>query len=520
VETFRRSLRGAAVDARSPVDLQDATTIEMLIQSLDSDDAHQVLTSLDLLEYHDRSYLVPRLLLLHDDPAVRRRTLQLLAHSGRREAASMVERAMEDVDVGVRVEAARTLAALLGEDAAALMAGRLDDPDPRIRSAAIAAVAGDGGDDGREKEAERSLETLLCDADADCRIEAAKALGAMPDPIFDGQLIRLLVDSERRVVRQAILAVGRRMERGEFNALYPPLLISRMSDRRLKHDARDALVACGPEVIPALVHFMNAPEEQLWVRRALPKTMARIGTPVAVSALVEVLGTPDAFLRRKAVEALAELRADRELNLPAATMERRVQEETARYTRDLTDLLALGPGGARRVGPLVRWDGRPPALVHELLADRLRGHVNQIFGLLALVHDASDMEAARRGMLSGKEIALTRALEYLDNTLKGEARKAVMVALGDVTHRVWLEHARRSFGVEPQAREATLARLITTPAEGDGEAPWLAAAALQAVHVLRAADLYPLVRETAAGDADSLVRETATWIATKLDQPA
>jgi AAA family ATP:ADP antiporter len=512
VRTFRSGLRDATMVDSSPVDLQDATTIEMLVQSLDSDDPRQVLTSLELLAYHDKGNLVPRLLVLHDDPGVRIRTLQILAAERRREAATVVERAMGDPDLSVRVEATRTLAAILGEDAAHLMEHRLDDPDPRVRSAVIAAIGANGRAE-RRAEVERSLERLLGDADPESRVEAAKALGALSDSVFETQMVRLLLDDDRRVARQAMLAVASRLSRGRFNPVYGPLLVSRVRDRRLKHDARNALVACGPDVIPALVHFMNDPEENPRVRRALPRTVARIGSPAAVEALLVALEAPDGFLRRKAADALIELKDRGALRpLPRRELERRVLDETARYLRHFADLRALGLDGAAMQGPLIRWETRAPSLLHELLSDRMRAQIDQIFALLGLLHDRRDMDAARHGLIGADPLRRTHALEYLDNTLEDDVGRAVVVALGDSTARERSDRARRAFGIASEGSDETLRRLLTSRVAGDGEAGWIAAAALHAIHVLRVAALEPLVREAATRDSDPLVRETADWI--------
>lgn len=516
VETFRAGLRRATVDRVSPIDLQDAKTIEILVQSLGSDEPRQVLLALDLLRYHDKGGLVPRWLLHHDDPEVRRRTLQVLAESGGREAVPLVERAMGDGDVGVRVEAARALAAILGDDAAEAMVEKLDDPDPRIRSAAIAAVAG-GGDKTRLALAARALDGLLADGDPEVRAEAAGALAALPDPVLEDPLVRLLQDRDRRVLRAAIRAAGRRMEAGRFNPLYPPLLVSRLRDRRLKHDAREALVSCGPEVIPALVHFMEDRDEDLWVRRAIPKTLARIGGPEAARALLAAAGSADRFLRRKAVEALAETVAPAEIGAARALLEARLLEESRGYLRALADLSALSEGEVRLVGPLVARGSPFPTLLHDLLADRMRGHVDQVFGLLALLHPRRDIEAARRGLLGADSGTRSHAIEYLDNALGGETGRTVMIALGDWPWRARLEKARRAFGIEPGNRDAVLRRLLATPLDGCGDDAWLVGATLEATHALRAELVYPMVRESAARATDPLVRETAVRVAARID---
>lgn len=202
---------------------------------------------------------------------------------------------------------------------------------------------------------------------------------------------------------------------------------------------------------------------------------------------------------------------------PRAALEKKILEETRTYLRDLADLSTLGMAGARQEGPVVVWTQRPPSLLQELLADRLRGQVDLIFGLLAVLYDARDMAAARRGLLSGHATERNHALEYLDNTLRSEAGRVVMVALGDATQRERMERARHSFGVAPESVEATLRRRIETRTGGDGESDWIAAAALHAVHALGVTALHDVVRRCADSSVDPLVRETAAWVVARIE---
>ena len=49
-----------------------------------------------------------------------------------------------------------------------------------------------------------------------------------------------------------------------------------MRNRRLKEPARKVLVGYGEAVVPTLAYFLGDNEEDIWVRRHVPATLARI----------------------------------------------------------------------------------------------------------------------------------------------------------------------------------------------------------------------------------------------------
>ena len=71
------------------------------------------------------------------------------------------------------------------------------------------------------------------------------------------------------------------------------------------------LVGYGEPVVDALAHFMRDPDEDIWVRRHIPATLAQIPGQKTVDVLTAALAEPDGFLRYKVVSALERLRRER-----------------------------------------------------------------------------------------------------------------------------------------------------------------------------------------------------------------
>ncbi len=518
VRAFRARLSQREPGAAFTIDVSDVTTLEILMQSLGSSDRRQILYAIDVLEEHGRGRLVPPLLLCHDDADVRRRALRALAAAGRRDALPLIERRLADDDPDVRVEAVRALVTLYESDAVALMGSRLRDPDPRVRGTAIACLA-DLGDDDDRRRADAALADMLSVGDPAVRGEGVKAIGGVREPRYDTQLVQLLYDADPAVAREAIRAVRRRAERDGFNPVYGPTLVALLDNRRLKHDAREALVALGPAVAPTLAHFLTDSDESLWVRRALPKTLARIGTDEAIEALCSALErADDGFLRRKIVEALGTLESARIPPAARAKVESAVREEARRWHVSIGRLIALGPDGFARVeGARIVWDPRrEPDLLIQLLGEGAEEHVRSLFALLALLHPPHHVWAAYRGVVGGQSAVRTHALEYLDNTLTGDLRRTVFSVIGDDPLSEKLRYGARWFGVPSGTRASALAALLDEGVRGTADAYARAVGALYAVYAGRSADLYAQVERLARVAQDRLVRETAGWIVQRL----
>jgi AAA family ATP:ADP antiporter len=518
VREYRSGLKSGVIQPDASIDPNDVTTITTLVQSLGSSDPRKVLHGIELLSTHGQGHLVPPLLLRHQDAEVRKRTLQVLADTGREDAVELVEQTIADDDAEVRSGAMKTLARLQGERAEAVLRERLDDPDPELRATAVANLLA-STDPGLSKAADSVLQQMAADLDPDARVEAARALGEVADPLAQSVMIQLLYDADLSVVRQAIHSIRKRIDRSGPNPLYVPTVVSLMGNRRLKHEAREALVAIGETAVDPLRMFMTSSDEQIWVRRAVPKTLALLGTQSAADALEENLDAHDTLMRTKVIEALCYMRGRHEgVRFSVRAVRSQVRAEAGRYLRCLADLWAISSlHEAHLEGPFAVWQktDRVPTLPQQLLAQRMNTLVENIFGLLELVERPDDVRAARRSLMSRRPALRARALEYLDNTLTGALRRDVFAVIDDAPPEEKLRRARLYFSVLMESPEATLDRLIQIDAVADPAARGIILAALHAVWSKEVATLYPLVDRLATSAEEPLVRETAQWVAAR-----
>lgn len=510
VAAFREGLLSKEIDPAEGLDVADVKTLEALVEALGSDDGVRVLHSLELLDLQKRGHIVPPLLLRHDDPDVRLATLRILV--ARSHPTHLIEELLTDPSPRVRAEAVPALTLLSGTDAPKLSLSLLRDSDIHVRGSAVASLLRQDDPELRER-ANTALRDMLTDANPKTRMEAARALGIARQEGASSHLLQLLYDSDIEVAREAIASIRNLLNHGADSVLFAPILVSLLRERRLKHEAREALVAIGESILPILSHFMLDPNEQPWVRRALPKTIARLRSTAAQEALTRSLTTTDLLLKKKIIQALGSLREE----LPKQRFDRdlihnQILGQTRLYLQALSRLAALSQERDFDLeGIRMHWQcDQPPSLLQQLLMNRMHDHMENLFGLLILVYKQREVRTSEEQLRSDQPALRGHTLEYLDNTLHPSIRPHVLAVLDDVAIEKRLTEACRLFDIEPQNKTETLESLILQVPEGDAMAEWIAVAALETIRREGVEALYPLVQETARTDR-MLLQETAIW---------
>ncbi len=504
-ETFQENLHTRKIKpAEFTAAAADLPTIETLIQELASPEEQRVLYAIDFLESLDKKPLITPLLLYHESPAVRARALSVMRAVQPEISARWlpaIHSMMADPDPNVRAEAVGALASMHDRKAIDLVRSLLEDENPRI-SLTAAMMLVESGEEQDAARAEKVLNGLVSDtreAAAPVRRDFAVAIRHAPIPHFRRLLIPLLDDPDPEVAEEAMRSM-RRLGAADF--VFIPTLISLLRNRRQKSSARELLVGFGEIAIPILNHFLRDPDEDIWIRRHIPGTIARIPCQKAMDFLTEALDEKDGFLRFHVIAAMERIhRVKPELSFDIRRIELSVRNESVRCTqyRRLHRALLRSQRGYRE------------SLLARSLSEKIKRGMDRIYRLLSLLHPWKDIAAARHTIEQGDARSRAGVLEYLDNLLTGDLRK-ILIPL--------IENARAedatSFAETGAGAETALAALI------QDEDAVVASAAIYFVSQQRLSGLSgELERVLATRDQrDRLVLETASWALQELNMPA
>ena len=420
---FRQSIeRRDLQPSELRLNVADLSTVETLLQELAHPEPARVIYAIDVLESLDKRNLVTPLLLYHETPAVRERTLRALGAGAAEAWTPQIRRALSDPDSGVRTAALRALASIGHEDAVAHARPLLSESDPRIRTTAAIALTSSL----KESDVDLAYDTLVnvisdtSPASRAARRDVAGALGDIPDERFKGLLIPLLYDQDPEVADAAMQSMRKT---GSADFIFVPTLISLLRNRQVKAGARATLVGYGESVIEPLAHFMRDPNEDIWLRRHIPTTLASIVSQKSVDVLIPALQEPDGFLRYKIIAALERLRrADDRLVFDRAAIEPLVVRQARAFLASLSLHHNLFVRGKLPADTLL-------ARALEQKMDRTR---DRIYRLLALIYPWKDIDAAQWTLAHGESRARSSASEYLDNVLTGQLRHLAMPVLEDM----------------------------------------------------------------------------------------
>jgi ATP:ADP antiporter, AAA family len=510
---FRQSLVSRDVQASElRLNVADLSTIETLVQELAHLDPKRVVYAIDVLESIDKRNLVTPLLLYHASPEVRRRALAALGDV-RSDIAEQwiphIRRMLGDGDAGVRAAAIGALSSISQEDAASFARPLLNDPDPRIRATAAVAMAGSA----RAEDVDHAETTLLDlagdtkDSARAARRDVAIAIRQIAEPRFRHLLIPLLYDPAPEVADEAMESVHAARVQSVDDFIFVPTLVSLLRNRRLKGRARAALVDYGEPVVDSLAFFLKDQDEDIWVRRHIPGTLAQIPSQKAMDVLVAALAERDGFIRYKVVSALERLRREHpELTLAGESIEKLAIQEARRYFNFLS--LHANLFGKEKLAA--------DSLLSQGLLEQMARLRNRIFKLLTLLYPPADVDAARWTLEHGDSRGRSGASEYLDNILSGPLRKQVLPVLEDMPQDERVRRANSILKTRPRDVEETLLQLI------NDDDPVTAAAAIDVVRAQKMWSLADDVEHVLAHRdvKDWYVFEAASWALAERRMPA
>src|SRR4029077_2454562 len=99
----------------------------------------------------------------------------------------------------------------------------------------------------------------------------------------------------------------------------------------------EVLVSYGEPVLDALGYFLRDQEEDIWVRRHIPGTLALIPCQKSMDLLISALEDRDGFLRFKVITAIEKMRREHpEFTFNREPIEKLALQEAGRYATCLS----------------------------------------------------------------------------------------------------------------------------------------------------------------------------------------
>lgn len=494
VNALRASIERKDISAEALLVEMAGSSSEEITTVLSSSDERAVETGLGLLQYGSSSAAAANLaaLLTHLSPTIRRKAMSIIAAKQVPGCGDQVMRFLYlDDHVDSLWLALDYLERENGDRFHQSLHELLKGPYPVLRGAAAARLLAAG--DARYREEAQQVFNGFVQASTEQspqdRQRAAELMGRVPaDLDCQACLAALLADPDPRVVRAAAISAGRARQRQLL-----PRLIELAADRTFRTEARQALAAFGPEILPELNHALRNPELPPDLRLNLPRVFSAIGGQPAADFLAAVLDHPDLALQYQAVRALSRIRLRQpEVRFDADHITSRIVQELGRYYRYRSALEGVPKNGLRPGTQFLR----------RALTEQLRRRLDVVFRLIGLLYPAKDIGDAYYGISSGRRDLRANAVEFLDSTLLNPVRQMLLLIIEDRGAERILEQARVWFGIQPgSGYPETIRRLLEEPD------PWLQACAAYAAadHGLR--EVVPLL-EPLDQSPDQLLRET------------
>jgi AAA family ATP:ADP antiporter len=408
LDLFRTALTSGSLDPTSNVHDIDMTSAGALVESMASTDPVTVVAAMNVLAEHERTNLIPALILYHDAPSVLIRALELMAQGGRTDWVPLGERLLASTDDSVAAATVRALARVGKFDSLKKAAAH---PSARVQAYITLYRAQHDGSvdlmshpliraileapDEHGRASRRALLAALSDSPDERAINLLLALAELPE-----------IDDDESAIEQLATAIA-----GLRNPRFVPMCISRLAKRKGRDAIRGALVAIGEPALDALGLMMRDQSVERRLRLHAPRSISPFGSQSAANLLVgQLVREKDGMVRYKVLRALGQLVARFEVKLDRKIIDKETTRNLEEHLRLLSFWVALE---SERCA--ARDDGDTAKKVLDgLLKDKLDQSMERAFRLLQIAHKGEDIESVHAATRSSDKTVRANAGEFLD----------------------------------------------------------------------------------------------------------
>ena len=217
---------------------------------------------------------------------------------GEMPAVPITERLLESKDAEVRAASLRALAWV--SPSSELYRRFVGDSSPLVRTTALVGLVSYAAD----SQAEESILSLADSGSRDKQLALARSIRYSPGAVYEKPL-RLLGKSRDSQVREAVAGAMVEIRSPKFI----PVLLEMLPDRKLRHQARRALVSIGDECLKELEKSLSDPYLNSKIRRQIPRVISEFSPDDAAHTLIHHLQKEtDGSVRYRVLRALIRLR--------------------------------------------------------------------------------------------------------------------------------------------------------------------------------------------------------------------
>jgi ATP:ADP antiporter, AAA family len=427
MDALRRSLayrESSLHDAR--IDYADKGTIETVVRTLEEKDEQSVLFGLDLAEKLDPEFVVarlPRSLLRNPSATVRGRAIKLFSRFPDTTALQEITLMLRDENHEVQAEAISAACAIFKAGAVSVVRPYLESPNLHVKRRAIECLLRHGDEATREAGFNSFRELLgSCTGDGEqSRVEAARLMGEVNDPVFAVHLSRMIrEDPSNRVIHEAMAAAGK----GKYSEVVGEIVF-RLGGKDTKAGAREALVEYGETAVKGLRGALFDSRVSRDIRFNIPRTLSKIHSQLAMNVLLGGLLEEDRSIRFQVILALEEMaRRFAHLKLDREIVETAIVSDEMLYCQRFAIFYVLFANGEES-------GVERSSLLRQALLESMERVKERVFWLLSLIYPAKDIRGVWSALKSGNATKQAYAVELLDNLLKGDFKRYAFRLFGD-----------------------------------------------------------------------------------------
>ena len=283
-----------------------------------------------------------------------------------------------------------------------------------------------------ENRIKEKIELLSQNPDSTSAVKVLlKTIGAANIPVYYPWITKYFKHENIEIIKTAIESAA--------ISKHPDFVVHLMDflpNKTYRKSAIQALLSYGNHSISVLTYSARERLVPIEISRFVPLALKEFYSQEAIRSLFRLMEDRDSGIRLESIRALSDIRKNQpDLKFDRYKVVAFIFEECKLHNKTLSAMHTQiiisyrnRSKSKKEIGEEER-DARSSLL--DLLERRLDAGLERIFKLLALRYRQKDVETAYDGLLSDRQVTRTNAIEFLDNLLTGNLKKALLPIIED-----------------------------------------------------------------------------------------